>query len=124
MTGTILVVEDCADTRGFMKYLVQSFGYRVLEAADGLEAVAKARLFRPNLILMDLSMPKMDGFEATQIIREFRELEDLPIIAVTALNEEEWEKALAAGCNEVVPKPVDFQKLKTVVSRHAGRGGH
>jgi CheY-like chemotaxis protein len=107
-----------------MSYLVQSFGYKVLEANDGLEAVAKAKQFRPNLILMDLSMPRMDGFEATQIIREFVELKELPIIAVTALNKEDWAKAIEAGCNEVLPKPVDFQRLKTVVTHHIGKSGH
>lgn len=124
MQRTVLVVEDCADTRGFMTYLVQSFGYRVLEASDGLEAVAKAKQFRPNLILMDLSMPKMDGYEATQIIRDFEDLKKLPIVAVTAMNKDEWDKAIEAGCNEVVPKPVDFQRLKTVVNRHIGGSGH
>ena len=124
MARTVLVVEDCADTRGFMTYLVQSFGYQVLEASDGLEAVAKAKMYRPSLILMDLSMPKMDGYEATQIIREFDELKELPIVAVTALNPEDWDRAIEAGCNEVVPKPVDFQRLKTVVSRHIGHNGH
>lgn len=124
MSGTVLVVEDCADTRGFMTYLVQSFGYKVLEAKDGFEAVAKAKQFRPNLILMDLSMPKMNGFEATQIIREFEDLRKMPIVAVTALNKDEWEKAIEAGCNEVVPKPVDFQKLKTAVNRYIGNSAH
>jgi two-component system cell cycle response regulator DivK len=124
MSRTVLVVEDCADTRGFMTYLVQSFGYQVLEASDGLEAVAKAKQFRPNLILMDLSMPRMDGFEATQTIREFKELKELPIIAVTALNKDEWDKAIEVGCNEVIPKPVDFQRLKNVVNRHIGKSGH
>ena len=124
MAKTVLVVEDCADTRGFMTYLVQSFGYKVLEAKDGFEAVAKAKQFRPNLILMDLSMPKMNGFEATQIIREFEDLRKMPIVAVTALNKDEWGKAIDAGCNEVVTKPVDFQKLKTAVNRHIGQSGH
>jgi two-component system cell cycle response regulator DivK len=107
-----------------MSYLVQSFGYQVLEASDGLEAVAKAKQFHPSLILMDLSMPKMDGFEATQIIREFEELKELPIVAVTALNPEDWAKAIEAGCNEVVPKPVDFQRLKNVVNRHIDHRAH
>ncbi|HEY8559764.1 MAG TPA: response regulator [Pyrinomonadaceae bacterium] len=124
MLKTILVVEDCADTRGFMTYLVQSFGYRALEASDGFEAVAKAKQFRPDLILMDLSMPKMDGFEATQIIREFEDLKKLPIVAVTAMNNDEWDRALEAGCDEVVPKPVDFQRLKNAVTRHLARHGH
>ncbi len=84
MVKKVLIAEDYADTRSFMKFLVESYGYQALEASDGQEAVAAVQKEQPDLILMDLSMPVMDGLTATRVIRGFEGMTKLPIIAVTA----------------------------------------
>ncbi len=118
---TILVVEDFADIRTMMKVLLQLYGYNVVEASDGFEAVKKAIENIPDLILMDMAMPLMDGLEATAIIRERRELDDVPIFAVTAYGDRYAEKALAAGCAQVIGKPLDFETLKPLLNQYLGQ---
>lgn len=118
MRKKILIVEDYADIRLMMKFLVRGYGYEVIEAADGYEAVEKAKQHRPDLILMDLSMPLMNGLTATEIIRTFDGMEDLPIIAVTAYGEACYTKAIKAGCNDVLHKPLDFNALEPFLSQY------
>ncbi len=116
---TILVVEDFADTRVLISMWLRLNGYRVLEVADGHEAVEITRHECPDLILMDLSLPKLDGISATQQIREIEERCDIPIIACSAHSTREWsDKALTAGCNDFVSKPVDFDALGKVIDRY------
>ena len=86
MSKKVLIAEDYADTRSFMKFLVESYGYQVLEATDGQEAVETVQHEKPDLVLMDLAMPVMDGLAATRVIRGFDGMSKLPIIAVTALS--------------------------------------
>ena len=115
---TILVVEDFADTRELISAWLKIYGYRVLEAADGNEAVEIARREGPALILMDLSLPNVDGFSATQQIRQLEEMWDVPIIACSAHDTREWsDRALTAGCTDFVSKPVDFDALKRTIDR-------
>ncbi|HEX2640128.1 MAG TPA: response regulator [Pyrinomonadaceae bacterium] len=118
MSQKILIVEDYDDVRQMMQFVLTSAGYEVLEASDGYEAVAMAVHERPDLILMDIAMPVMDGIEATQTIREHAELEDIPIVALSAYGDLYREKALAAGCNDVVQKPVDFERLQKLVEQN------
>src|SRR5438105_15758832 len=109
---TILLVEDFADSRFMMRRLLELDGYRVVEATTGREAVECARRECPDLILMDLSLPEMDGLTATRLIRELESLCDVPIIAVSAHDEATFHtRARAAGCDEYVTKPVDFDRL-------------
>ena len=116
---TILVVEDYEDTRGLISTWLKMCGYRVLEAADGGEAVEIARRECPDLILMDLSLPTLDGIAATRQIREIEELCDVPIIACSAHDTREWSgKALTGGCTDFVSKPVDFNLLEKVIDCH------
>src|SRR3982750_1578423 len=96
MTKKVLVVEDYADTRTMMRYLLQHFGYEVLEAADGQEAVDKTKANEPDLILMDISMPVMDGLTATQLIRKLDGFGKIPIIAVTAYGKSYYRQAIEA----------------------------
>ena len=116
---TVLVVDDCDDIRGIICMLVRSRGYRVVEAVNGMEAVELASRVKPQLILMDLGMPVLDGYEATRQIRGRRETRDVPVVAVSgfcdALNR---HKALDAGCVECVCKPVDFGVLDGVLRRY------
>ena len=111
MRKTILIVEDYEDTRSFMKFIVESYGYRVIEASDGIEAVDRFKQFHPDLILMDISLPVVDGLIAAKTIREFGDSEKVPIIAVTAFGKLYYKQAMEAGCDELIDKPVDFEML-------------
>ena len=113
-----LVVEDFEDSRFMMRKLLEMAGYRVLEATDGEQAVKLAVRKKPALILMDLSLPRMDGLSATRRIRRRKRFAKLPIVAVSAYDSPESRKeALAAGCNEYLAKPIDFEQLNLVVNR-------
>jgi two-component system cell cycle response regulator DivK len=115
---TIMVVEDFDDTRAMLKLLLERKGYYVLEAANGQRAVELAKSAHPRLILMDLSLPVLDGLSATRQIRAQGFLSDVLIVAVTAHQEREYrEKALAAGCDDFVNKPVDFDRLEALLSK-------
>jgi len=120
MKKTILIVEDYADTRNFMKFLIDSYGYRSLEASDGEQAVQMVRLEHPDLILMDLAMPVMDGLTATRIIRGFDGTARLPIIAVTAHGKSFYKQALEAGCDDLINKPVDFVAFEPFLNQYLG----
>jgi CheY-like chemotaxis protein len=112
---TILVVEDYDDSREFMKLLLEDFGYEVTEAADGLEAVAEIIRQLPDLVLMDINMPRMDGLTATRVIRESESKTKLPILAVTANGKTYSEQAIEAGCNAMIQKPIDSNTLKPLI---------
>ena len=117
-----LVVEDFEDSRFMMRRLLEMAGYRVLEASDGEQAVKMAMDARPALILMDLSLPKLDGLSATREIRKKRVLRKIPIVAVSAHDSPETRaEALAAGCNEYVTKPIDFDILNSVLERYVAK---
>ena len=115
---TVLVVEDFEDNRFMMRRLLEMSGYRVIEAVNGQEAVDKAYAERPDLILMDLSLPHLDGLAATRRIRAYDGLGEVPIVAVSAHDTADFHAdALAAGCNEYVTKPIDFDQLEHLLSR-------
>jgi len=105
---TVLVVEDSDDTRRVLSMELRHRGCRVVTAADGREAVETALSVRPDLILMDLNLPRMDGLAATEQIRGHGELSDVPVIAVTAYDTYGIrEAALEAGCRAYLLKPLD-----------------
>jgi CheY-like chemotaxis protein len=115
---TVMVVEDFEDNRFMMRRLLEMSGYRVLEAINGEEAVEIAHRERPQLILMDLSLPQLDGLAATRRIRQHADLRDVPIVAVSAHDTADFHAdALAAGCNDYVTKPIDFDQLEALLSR-------
>jgi CheY-like chemotaxis protein len=115
---TVLVVEDFADNRFMMRRLLEMSGYHVLEAVDGKEAVDIAESSRPDLILMDLSLPRLDGLDATRRIRELDGLSRIPIVAVSAHDTNDFHSdALAAGCDEYVTKPIDFDELEALLKK-------
>jgi CheY-like chemotaxis protein len=116
---TVLVVDDYDEIRFLTRQALESFGYRVLEASSGAEAVRVAQADAPDLILLDLSMPSMDGFATIHQLRRLLGLRDVPVIAFSAHTAREIrEDALAAGCREFITKPVPIEKLKSVVQRH------
>jgi CheY-like chemotaxis protein len=108
MGKKILIVEDYEDTRDFMKVLIESYGYEVIEAADGIEAFDRFKFYNPDPILMDISLPVFDSLTATKAIREFDREKQISIIAVTAFGKEYRSKAIQAGCNDLISKPMDF----------------
>jgi len=118
MRKRVLVAEDFDDIRRMMKILLECRGYEVVEASDGYEAVKKAVSSNPDLILMDIAMPVMDGIQATQAIRQHHELSDVPIVAVTAYGDFYSERARDVGCNEVIQKPLDFARLEPLVESY------
>ncbi len=115
---TVMVVEDFEDNRFMMRKLLEMSGYQVLEAINGEEAVRIAVSERPDLILMDLSLPLLDGLAATRRIRERDGLRNVPIVAVSAHDTADFHaEALAAGCNDYVTKPIDFDQLEQLLHR-------
>jgi two-component system cell cycle response regulator DivK len=121
MTKRILVVEDQEDLRGVLRVLLTGSGYEMIEAADGQAGVAKAKAERPDLILMDIQMPVLDGYEATRQIKADPDLNATPIIAVSsfAMKGDE-EKARASGCDHYVTKPYSPIQLLRLVRGYLG----
>ncbi|MEX2281246.1 MAG: response regulator [Gemmatimonadota bacterium] len=113
--NTILVAEDHLDSREALRELLEAFGFDVIEAMNGRQAVSAALTYIPNLILMDIMMPEMDGFAAIRALREAPETRGIPIIALTAMDGAR-EPALRAGANDYVGKPVDIRLLIGMVN--------
>lgn len=119
---TIMVVEDYDDTRMLLRQWLESKGYRVVEAINGQEAVDLAQREHPDLILMDLDLPILDGIAATQHIRQQSEMNQVPIVAITAYPMSYTHvKAFAKGCNEYLAKPIDFDELAKLLKRYVPR---
>jgi two-component system cell cycle response regulator DivK len=112
MNTTILVIEDHEDNRRIMRDLLTSSGYEVIEAVTGEEGITAAETYRPNLILMDVQLPGINGYEAAQRIKANPDLQTIPIIVVTsyALSGDDV-KAFEAGCDAYISKPFSPRKL-------------
>jgi len=115
---TVLLVEDTEDNRFMMRRLLEMTGYRVIEAMNGEEAVKLAKTASPNIILMDLSLPVIDGLAATRLIRKLPGFKSTPIIAVSAHDTTDFQsEAIEAGCNTYVTKPIDFNELEELIAK-------
>jgi len=111
-TPVILVVEDYPDSRTLLSSLLRAQGYKVVEARDGKESLLQANRVTPDLILMDLAMPEMDGVEATRQLRLRHTLSRTPIFAISAYATADVKQdAMAAGCVEIFAKPLDIGSL-------------
>ncbi|GAB4526363.1 MAG: response regulator [Anaerolineae bacterium] len=109
---TVLVVEDNQDNMTLIVDVLTSMGYRAVEARDGQEGIDKARSEQPHLILMDLSLPRLDGWTATRQIKADPDLKTIPIIALTAhAMVGDRERALEAGCDDYITKPINLTEL-------------
>jgi two-component system cell cycle response regulator DivK len=118
---TVLLVEDNEDNLVVYRTILEHVGFRVIEARDGEEGVSRAREHLPDLILMDISIPKMDGWEATQRLKADGNTRQIPIIALTAhALEEDRQKALQAGCDGYLAKPVEPRRVVQEVERFVG----
>jgi CheY-like chemotaxis protein len=120
--ATVLLVEDTEDNRLMMRRLLEMSGFRVVEAINGKEAVELASQVRPQVILMDLSLPFIDGLAATRQIRSLPGLSKVPIVAVSAHDTADFHTdALNAGCNAYITKPIDYPELEDIVNRLLAR---
>lgn len=116
--GKVLVVEDNQDSRELVVKVLTSRGYTVVEAVDGEDALKKAQEERPSLVLMDISLPKLNGYEVTRRLKAMEELRDVPVIALTAhAMKGDREKALEAGCRGYISKPINIRELPEQVRR-------
>lgn len=112
----ILLIEDNEQNRDALSRRLQRRGYDIILAADGREGVAKAQAELPDLILMDLNLPDVDGWEATRLLKAAPETQAIPIMAMTAhAIAGDQERALQAGCDDYHSKPVDFPRLLTQI---------
>lgn len=119
MVKRVLLVDDFEDSRFSLSKLLEIEGYEVMEAVNGAEAIDLAIKGKPDLILMDLSLPVIDGLSATKQIREHEALNSVPIIALSAHDISEFQsKAKDAGCTDYITKPVDFNALILLMSKY------
>jgi two-component system, cell cycle response regulator DivK len=118
---TILLVEDNEDNRIVYTTILRYYGYQVLEAHDGIEGVSLARQAHPDLILMDVGLPGLDGWEATRRLKADEQTRQIPVVALTAhALAEHRAQAIAAGCDGYLAKPVEPREVVAEVRRHIG----
>jgi len=116
VTPTILIAEDSADGREMMRVLLGLRGYKVLSVENGLRAVEVALTSHPDLILLDLALPRLDGLGVVRILRSYRKFRDTPIIIVSGHDPVGFRQpAIDAGCSDYLPKPIDFERLYTIL---------
>jgi chemosensory pili system protein ChpA (sensor histidine kinase/response regulator) len=114
---TVLVAEDDPDVRLMLATRLRARGYAVVETGDGQEAVGLAREVRPDIVLMDLQLPRLNGFAVARFVRQTDTLRRVPIIVVSAHDPAKHRNlALAAGCNAYVQKPIDFDQLEGLMT--------
>ena len=122
MSKKILIVEDNPQNMKVAKMTVSPHGYTLLEASNGDEALEKAVRDKPDLIIMDIQLPKMSGLEVTERLRQMPDFRSIPIIAVTAYAMKgDKEKAIAAGCDAYLSKPINTRRLPKVVAEMLSR---
>jgi CheY-like chemotaxis protein len=113
---TVLIVDDFDDTRLLLRTWLERRGFRVVEADNGFQAISQAETEAPDLIIMDMQMPQLDGLSATRRIRNLQSLNSVPIVAVSAYGADQFrEQALAAGCDEYVSTPFEPATLEGII---------
>ncbi len=123
MSKRILYIEDNPDNRLLIRRVLQAEGYEVLEAVDGQSGMQRAAEVQPDLILMDINLPEIDGYEVTARLKQLPGLSRIPIIAVTAnVMKGDREKTLAAGCDGYIQKPIDIDLLPEQIERFLKKG--
>ena len=117
MQKRVLLVEDVEDARSMMRLMIEKHGVSVIEAAGAYEAIEKAEEYEPDLILMDIGLPLLDGLSTATLIKRLKALDKTPIVVVTAYRDI-LDQAKKAGCCDVLYKPVDQPALADILSRH------
>jgi two-component system, cell cycle response regulator DivK len=121
MPKRILVVEDDADNRRIVAKTLSVEGYVIIEATDGIQALAHAQADHPDLILMDLALPNMDGWEATRRLKSDPRTRAIPVVALTAVAMRgDEEQARAAGCDDYISKPARPIAIREMVKKYVG----
>jgi two-component system cell cycle response regulator DivK len=116
---TILYIEDNPGNRLLVKRILEVEGYKVVEAISGLDGLSVAESMHPDLILVDINLPELDGYELTRRLKQIRHLASVPIIAMTAnVMKGDREKSLAAGCDGYIQKPIDVDQLPVQVANY------
>jgi CheY-like chemotaxis protein len=120
--GRVLIVEDNMDTYELVRFILEKNGYEVFLAVNGRDGVNAATKQKPDLIVMDLSMPEMDGWTATRLIKENKQTSSIPLIALTAhVLPGDRQRAVDSGCDEFITKPMDLLELVETVNRWVQR---
>jgi CheY-like chemotaxis protein len=117
MGKKVLLVEDYEDSRLLMRHMIEEEGHSVIEAAGAYEAIQKAEQYSPDLILMDIGLPLLDGLSTATIIRKLKGFQRVPIVVVTSYRDVN-EQVRDAGCSGVIYKPVEQPELKTILDFH------
>jgi two-component system, cell cycle response regulator DivK len=116
---TILYIEDNPENRLLVKRILEVEGYKIVEATSGLAGLSTAKTIQPDLILMDINLPELDGYELTKQLKQMKHLTTVPIIAMTAnVMKGDREKTLAAGCDGYIQKPIDVDELPAQVAHY------
>jgi len=129
MKGTILIIEDNEQNRYLISFILEKNGYRVFQAADGMQGIEKASVVNPSLILLDMQLPVMDGYSVARKLRSRPEVAHIPIVAVTSYAMVgDRERILAAGCSGYIEKPINPETFLTEVEQYLlpstpGEGG-
>ena len=117
--GKVLLVEDLDDSRFMLRRLLELEGFDVIEACDGAIALESLRKNSCDLVLLDLRLPNIDGFQVTRALRATTQFQTIPIIILSALDDEYTRtEARAAGCNDYVTKPIDLERLTALIKKH------
>jgi CheY-like chemotaxis protein len=119
----VLIAEDNPDSRDALRMLLEAYGFEVVEAEDGAEAVRCGIEAHPDIVLMDIMMPGMDGLEATRRLRHSPAFRQVPILALTAMAGSR-QKALEAGCDDHLVKPIDIPRFMATLRRWLGTDGN
>ena len=118
MTATILYIEDNCDNRLLVRRVLEAEGYRVIEAEDGLAGMDFVQSETPDLVLMDINLPELDGYEVTKRLKQSPAMAEVPVIAMTAnVMKGDREKTIAAGCDGYIPKPIDIDSLPSQIAK-------
>jgi two-component system cell cycle response regulator DivK len=123
MSATILYIEDNFDNRLLVRRVLEAEGYRVIEAEDGVQGLDYLQSETPDLVLMDINLPELDGYEMTKRLKQLPSMTKVPVIAMTAnVMKGDREKTIAAGCDGYIPKPIDIDALPVQIARFLRKG--
>jgi two-component system cell cycle response regulator DivK len=118
MTETILYIEDNSDNRLLVRRVLEAEGYRVIEAEDGIQGLSHIRSEVPDLVIIDINLPEMDGYEVTMRLKQLPGMQTVPVVAMTAnVMKGDRERTLAAGCDGYIPKPINIDTLPAEIAR-------
>lgn len=123
MSTRVLYIEDDDNNRLLVERIMMAEGFEILSTSNALDGISRAVDYSPDIILMDINMPDMDGYMATKELRQLPQLDQVPIVAVTAnVMKGDMEETLAAGCDGYIPKPIDVDRFPAEVYHYIQKG--